>query len=115
MSAIFQCDASDRRAVKLPNGNVVETTCLVVGEFDIVAVSLFGFRGKWEFAFALNQELPRTPSKKYADADKPFLIKSGIGISWPIREPFTHDLLSLFQRLAGSGSKTKRAGVYATS
>lgn len=39
----FQCDASDRRPVRLPNGQVVETTCLVVGGFDLLAVNLFEF------------------------------------------------------------------------
>ena len=37
----FQCDASDRREILLPNGHTVNTTCLAVGEFDIVAVSLY--------------------------------------------------------------------------
>lgn len=39
----FQCDASDRREILLPNGNRTNTTCLAVGEFDIVAVSLYAF------------------------------------------------------------------------
>ena len=37
----FQCDASDCRAVKLPNGDRLRTTCLVVGEFDLLAINPF--------------------------------------------------------------------------
>lgn len=46
-SGKFQCDASDRRELSLPNGHVINTTCLAVGEFDIVAVSLFAFGDQW--------------------------------------------------------------------
>ena len=53
----FQCDASDRRKVQLPNSKFVETTCLVVGEFDLLAVNLFAFGKGWQFAFAKNQDL----------------------------------------------------------
>jgi len=38
-----QCDASDRRNVQLPDGKNMETTCLLVGEFDLLAVNLFAF------------------------------------------------------------------------
>ena len=39
----FQCDASDRRPITLPDGTVIETTCLLVGEFDLLAVGIFNF------------------------------------------------------------------------
>lgn len=42
-SGKFQCDASDRREILLPNGHTINTTCLAVGEFDIVAISLYAF------------------------------------------------------------------------
>lgn len=32
-----QCDASDRRTIRLPDGSTVTTTCLRVGEFDLLA------------------------------------------------------------------------------
>ena len=51
-----QCDASDNREVLLPNGRRVQTTNLVVGEFDILAMGLFAFRERWEFGFMLNRE-----------------------------------------------------------
>lgn len=55
-----QCDASDRRLVNLPDGSSSSTTCLLVGEFDVLAVNVFGFFGEWQFVFALNEELPRS-------------------------------------------------------
>ena len=58
--AKYQCDASDRRKVTFSDGSTIETTCLRVGEFDIIAVNLFSFEEKWRFAFALNSELPRS-------------------------------------------------------
>jgi len=69
----FQCDASDKRPVKFPDGHLIQTTCLLVGEFDLVAVNLFGFGGEWRYAFALNSELPRsnrrsTPSTSASDS-----------------------------------------------
>lgn len=53
----FQCDASDRRTVELPNGESMQTTCLVVGQFDLLAVNLFSFREQWDFAFIRNRDL----------------------------------------------------------
>ena len=41
--ARFQCDASDSRNVSLPNGETLKTTCLVVGEFDLLAINIFEF------------------------------------------------------------------------
>ena len=42
-SGAVQCDASDKRSVPLPGGRTVQTTCLLVGEFDILAAAAFGF------------------------------------------------------------------------
>ena len=87
----FQCDASDRREIVLPNGNTVNTTCLAVGEFDIVAVSLYAFGDQWRFAFAKNSDLPH-PGNQY-------LIKTLIDISWPLQAPFTTDVYSLLDTM----------------
>ena len=94
----FQCDASDRREIPLPNGHVVNTTCLAVGEFDIVAVSLYSFGGQWRYAFALNSELPH-PARKYPAEDAGYLIASLIDISIPLERPFTDNLESLLEKL----------------
>ena len=93
----FQCDASDRRIITLPNGHNVNTTCLAVGEFDIVAVSLYAFGDKWRFAFAKNCDLPH-PGKRSRNVlpeEREFLIKTLIDITWPLEHPFTTDVYSL--------------------
>lgn len=91
IKATFQCDASDRRIVNLPNGQKVETTCLQVGEFDLVAVPLFPFIGEWKYAFAKNIDLPRTKSKKYDPSYAKYLLATSMPISWPLQSPFSLD------------------------
>ena len=93
----FQCDASDRREILLPNGHKVNTTCLAVGEFDIVAISCYAFGDSWKFAFAKNSDLPHPNerAKMIAPEDREYLIKSLIDISWPLKPPFTTDVYSL--------------------
>ena len=41
MEGRCQVDASDKRVVTLPDGSEVETTCLLAGKFDILAINLF--------------------------------------------------------------------------
>lgn len=97
----FQCDASDRREILLPNGHTVNTTCLAVGEFDIVAVSLYAFGDEWKFAFAKNSDLPHpgVRSRNVAEADREYLIKTLIDITWPLQPPFTTDVYALLDSM----------------
>ena len=97
----FQCDASDRRDIRLPNGHMVNTTCLAVGEFDIVAVSLYAFGEQWRFAFAKNSDLPHPGerSRNVAPEDRIYLIKTLIDITWPLKAPFTTDVYSLMDEM----------------
>lgn len=44
-----QVDGSDRRDVKFPNGKKLNTTLLLRGEFDILAVNCYAFEEKWNF------------------------------------------------------------------
>lgn len=81
------CDASDRRKVKLPNGREVETTCLLVGEFDLLAVNLFAFESVWRFIFARNESLPRSTFRRYPADVKEHLLATLIEVSWPVRPP----------------------------
>ncbi len=98
-SGKFQCDASDRRTVPLPSGRKIETTCLLVGEFDIVAVNLFAFGGEWKYAYAKNNDLPhpkyRKSLKGLLEEDMQYLIASTISITWPLSFPFTENLYDL--------------------
>lgn len=95
----FQCDASDRRTIQLADGREVTTTCLRYGDFDIVAVNLFYFHNKWEFAFARNKDLPCSESKIYPPEIRSSLIKSSIRISDDILSPFTSDPITLFEEI----------------
>ncbi len=98
-SAIYQCDASDSRNVMFSDDSQVKTTCLRVGEFDLVAVNLFGFSKKWEFAFALNRDLPRSKFKRYTSLQQSELLASSMPITWPLIDPYVKDPFVLLDRL----------------
>lgn len=102
-----QVDASDRRKVEFKDGSTLETTCLLRGEFDVLAVNCYAFNGKWEFAFALNRDLPQNTFKKYNEAQRAALLPSLIPVTWPVQEPFVTDPFILLDRLVAE----KEAGV----
>lgn len=87
----FQCDARDKRRVRLPNGQWVDTTCLVVGGFDLLAVNLFELEQTWRFAFARNTDLPRARSSRYTPEQRRYLLATTIRITWPLQPPFSDD------------------------
>jgi hypothetical protein len=97
--ASFQCDASDRRMVVFNNGTKKETTCLKVGEFDILAVNLFALEETWRFAFALNSDLPRSKYKKYTPYQRNELLASSMAITWPLNPPFVENPFVLLDQI----------------
>lgn len=94
-----QVDASDRRPLRLHDGSILETTCLRRGDFDILAVNLFQFHERWEFAFALNRDLPSSRSPKYTLEQRSQLLATSIEISSPLRMPFVNDPFALLNLL----------------
>ena len=72
----YQCDASDKRTIRLPNGEDIATTCLLVDEFDLVAVNLFAFGEEWRFAFAKNSDLQRSRYRGYTEEQRKYLLAS---------------------------------------
>lgn len=94
-----QVDASDRRKVTFKDGTTLETTCLLRGEFDVLAVNCYAFNNKWEFAFALNRDLPKNTFKKYTPAQQEALLPTLIPVTWPVSEPFVTDPFILLDRL----------------
>lgn len=94
-----QVDASDRRPVTLSDGSKLETTCLLCGEFDILAVNLFQFREEWDFAFILNDNLPRSRSKKYTEFQREQLLATSVKVTWPIETPFLLNPFDLMDTL----------------
>ncbi len=95
-----QVDASDRRTVRLPNGMAIETTCLLRGEFDVLAINLFQFRQIWQFAFILNRDLPTSRSRKYTDTQREYLLATSIKVTDPISPPYVPDLFVLLDLLS---------------
>ncbi len=98
-AASFQCDASDCRTVRFGDGTEIKTTCLLAGEFDIVAVNLFAMEEEWRFGFALNRDLPHSRYKKYSAFQQSQLIASLIKITYPLQPPFVTDPFLLLDRL----------------
>jgi hypothetical protein len=84
--------------VTLSDGSKLDTTCLLCGEFDLLAVNLFQFRQEWDFAFVLNRDLPRSRSKKYTEFQREQLLATSVRVTWPIETPFVlnpFDLLDI--------------------
>ncbi|MXX52847.1 MAG: helix-turn-helix transcriptional regulator, partial [Dehalococcoidia bacterium] len=61
-----QVDASDRRSIVLEDGTQIDTTLLMVGEFDVLAVNCFAFEQEWNFVFGRNSDLPRSRYRGYS-------------------------------------------------
>lgn len=100
-----QVDASDRRTVRLPDGSTLETTLLLVGEFDVLAVNLFAFRKEWRFVFAKNADLPTSTYHKYGPEQRKHLIASLVRVTWPPEPPFHGDIFDLLGKLAQERSR----------
>ncbi len=107
----FQCDASDRRRVLFPDGTSLETTCLRVGEFDLLAVGLFEFGQQWRFAFARNSDLPHSRYKKYTPEQQRYLLATLMDITWPLQPPYEAepfrllDIIALEKRTGATADK----------
>jgi len=97
----FQCNASDARPVRLPNGEGLTTNCLVVGEFDVLAVSLFAFERQWRFASARNDDLPRSRWKKYSPSQQQYLLSSSMKVTWPLTAPYAENLFTVLDSILG--------------
>lgn len=94
-----QVDASDRRSITLEDGTQVETTLLMVGEFDVLAVNCFAFEQEWNFVFSRNSDLPRSRYRGYSQQVRNQLIASLVSVSWPPEPPFTCDLIEVLEQL----------------
>lgn len=93
-----QVDASDRREIIFDDGTKLNTTLLLRGEFDILAVNCFAFGGQWRFVFSLNSDLATSTHKKYTKEQRKNLIASLQKVTWPPQEPFTADFDEILER-----------------
>ena len=94
-----QVDASDRRLVTLPDGSELTTTCLRSGEFDVLAVNVFEFGREWRFAFAKNEDLPRSSFRGYTEYQRRHLLATMVTVHWPPRPPFREEPFTLIEEL----------------
>ena len=75
-----QVDGSDRRIVTFKDGSELNTTLLLRGEFDLLAVNCFAFGEEWRFTFAKNSDLPTSSFKKYTEEQRKQRLKAALGI-----------------------------------
>ena len=92
-----QVDASDSREVTFPDGSVKNTTLLLTGDFDILAVNLFEFLHEWQFIFARNEDLETSSYHTYTSHQQEHLIKSLQRVTWPPAPPFHEDIVPLLE------------------
>lgn len=107
-TAKVQNDASDARKIKLSNGETIVTTCYIVGEYDVLGVSLQPFAGEWRFAFKKNKDLKRTTSNKYSPETQKLLLATLEDISFPLTKDWTEDLLALIKKDPKLGTSIKK-------
>jgi transcriptional regulator with XRE-family HTH domain len=96
---LSQVDGSDRREIKFHDGSRLNTTLLLKGEFDILAVNIFSFENKWRFVFAKNNDLPTSTYKKYTVTQQQALIKSLVEVTYPALPPFVEDPYEILEEL----------------
>lgn len=102
IEACVQNDASDRRDVVLEDGRTITTTCYLHGEYDILAVPLFPFTGKWDFAYKLNSNCAASTSRKYDAYTQSYLLSTLERITWPLSPDWHTNLLDLLTPENGS-------------
>lgn len=101
-----QVDGSDRRTVAFEDGTTIETTNLLAGEFDVLAVNIYAFEDKWRFVYALNRDLPRSKYRKYSPVQQQALLATMVPVTWPPTGIFTDNLFELLDRLIAEGLAT---------
>ena len=94
-----QVDASDRREVVLPDNSRVTTTCLLKGEFDILAVNIFAFEEKWRFVLAKDSDLPTSSYRKYTPYQRQHLLATLVTVHWPPKPPFSDEPFTLMNEI----------------
>lgn len=104
-----QVDGSDRRTVTFADGSTLETTNLLTGEFDVLAVNIYAFENKWRFVYALNRDLPRSSYKKYTPIQQQALLATMVPVTWPPSGIFTSDIFSLLDRLIEEKERSESA------
>jgi len=97
-----QVDASDRRTVTFGDGSRRDTTLLLYGDFDVLAVNCFAFRNEWRWLYCKNSDLPCSTYRKYTLEQRRQLIASLVTVSSPPRTPFSENLFDVLEDLIKS-------------
>lgn len=100
---VAQVDGSDRRTIQFDDGTKLETTLLLPGQFDVLAVNCFAFGGKWRWAFCRNSDLPRSNYRKYTPAQRASLIASLVNVEWPPSPPFYVSIFDVMDIMIKAG------------
>ena len=82
----------------------MNTTLLLRGEFDVLAVNLFAFEDQWQFLFARNSDLPTSTYRKYTEVQRQQLLASLVTVTLPAEPPFYTDLCQLLDEMIAEGS-----------
>jgi hypothetical protein len=98
-----QVDGSDRRTVKFADGSSLETTLLLLGEFDVLAVNCFAFENCWFWLFARNYDLPHSSFSRYTPTQQAGLLASLVEVTKPAKGIFTTDLFGLLDSMIADG------------
>ncbi len=94
-----QVDASDRRTVTFADGSRLDTTLLLFGDFDVLAVNCFAFKNEWRWLFCKNADLPCSRYRRYTPEQQQQLIASLVAVSSPPRPPFTENIFDVLEDL----------------
>lgn len=95
--AVVQNDASDRRRLRLPNGDELETTCYLVGEYDILVTTIQPFTGNWDFIYKRNRDLTRSRFRNYTNEQREYLLATTERFTYPMyaEQGWTDNLIEL--------------------
>jgi len=110
LEAVAQNDGSDKRDVILEDGTKIQTTLYRRGDYDILAVPLFPFTGKWEFAYKRNRDCRLSTHSAYSKVAQAQLLASTEIITFPLDNTWTTDLLSLLNESLGKPATPKLFG-----
>lgn len=91
--------SSDKKEVEFPDESTFDTTLLIKGQFDILAISCFSLMEGWFFLYALNSELPMSTSDKLSEYQRQHLLANPIKLDSRNLGPFTRDFNDVCDRL----------------
>ena len=66
---------------------------------------MFALEEEWRFAFALNEDLPRSKFKNYTPLQQKELLSSSIPITWPLSPPYVENPFVLLDRLVAHAKR----------